>query len=110
MAVGVIAGQSVATKKPRVVVYLDESLKELLEVLASKRNRSVSNLLETLAKHEVEQAKSRGELSRRSALQQRLDEPQRPPLTNDEMRQLIGDDDPHNPYTPPGSRIRGGKK
>ncbi len=62
MTVGVISGQSVVTKKPRVVVYLDESLKELLELLADKRNRSVSNLLETLAKQEVEQAKQRGEL------------------------------------------------
>ncbi len=62
MTVGVISGQSVATKKPRVVVYLDESLKKLLELLADKRNRSVSNLLETLAKQEVEQAKQRGEL------------------------------------------------
>jgi predicted transcriptional regulator len=62
MTVGVFSGQSVVTKKPRVVVYLDESLKELLELLADKRNRSVSNLLETLAKQEVEQAKQRGEL------------------------------------------------
>lgn len=62
MVVGVTSGQSVATKKPRVVVYLDESLKELLELLADKRNRSVSNLLETLAKQEIEQAKQKGEL------------------------------------------------
>lgn len=63
MVVSVISKTSVATKKPRVVVYLDESLKELLELLADKRNRSVSNLLETLAKQEVEQAQARGELS-----------------------------------------------
>lgn len=63
MVAGVISKTSVATKKPRVVVYLDESLKELLELLADKRNRSVSNLLETLAKQEVEQAQARGELS-----------------------------------------------
>lgn len=63
MSVGVISKISVATKKPRVVVYLDESLKELLETLADKRNRSVSNLLETLAKQEVEQAQANGELS-----------------------------------------------
>lgn len=63
MAVGVISKPSVATKKPRVVVYLDESLKDLLERLADKRNRSVSNLLETLAKQEVEQAQANGELS-----------------------------------------------
>lgn len=63
MVAGVISETSVATKKPRVVVYLDESLKELLELLADKRNRSVSNLLETLAKQEVEQAQAKGELS-----------------------------------------------
>lgn len=63
MVAGVISKTSVATKKPRVVVYLDESLKELLELLADKRNRSVSNLLETLAKQEVEQAQAKGELS-----------------------------------------------
>lgn len=62
MTIGVISGQSVGTKKLRVVVYLDESTKELLELLAGKRNRSVSNLLETLAKQEVEQAKAKGEL------------------------------------------------
>ena len=62
MAVGVISRLSVATKKPRVVIYLDESLKRLLEDLADRRNRSVSNLLETLAKQEVEQAKANGEL------------------------------------------------
>lgn len=62
MTIGVISGQSVGTKKPRVVVYLDESTKELLELLADKRNRSVSNLLETLAKQEIEQAKQKGEL------------------------------------------------
>lgn len=63
MAVDVVPRSAVATKKPRVVVYLDESLKQMVEDLADKRNRSVSNLLETLAKEEVEQAKARGELS-----------------------------------------------
>ncbi len=66
MAAGVISRLAVATKKPRVVVYLDEPLKRLLEDLADKRNRSVSNLLETLAKQEVEQAKVNGELDNAS--------------------------------------------
>jgi molybdopterin-guanine dinucleotide biosynthesis protein A len=52
------------TKNPRVVVYLTPELKAALEALAEKRNRSVSNLLETLAKNEVESAKERGELPR----------------------------------------------
>jgi predicted transcriptional regulator len=46
-----------------MVVYLTDELKNDLEALASKRNRSVSNLLETLAKEEVEKAKVAGELS-----------------------------------------------
>ncbi|MEP0873180.1 ribbon-helix-helix protein, CopG family [Trichocoleus desertorum AS-A10] len=52
----------VPTKNPRVVVYLSETLKTKLERLAAKRNRSVSNLLETLAKEEVERAESTGEI------------------------------------------------
>ena len=50
------------TKNPRVVVYLTPELKAELEALAEKRNRSVSNLLETLAKNEVENAKAAGEM------------------------------------------------
>ena len=111
MTVGVIPKLSVATKKPRVVVYLDESLKDLLEALADKRNRSVSNLLETLAKQEVEQAKVSGELNSRSAYQQRMSDPHRPSPSFEEERRLIGDDNPTNPYTPPGSITpRGGKR
>lgn len=68
MTVGVIPKPSVATKKPRVVVYLDESLKQVLEDLADRRNRSVSNLLETLAKREVEQAQASGELNKEAVL------------------------------------------
>lgn len=53
---------SVPTKNPRVVVYLSETLKTQLEKLAAARNRSVSNLLETLAKEEVEKAVKSGEI------------------------------------------------
>ena len=100
----------VATDRKKVSAYLSEGLKDKADRLAKLKKRSLSNLIEVLLEEAVEEAEANGELSRRSALQQRLDEPKRPPLTNDEMRQLIGDDDPHNPYTPPGSRIRGGKK
>lgn len=86
MSVGVISRTSVATKKPRVVVYLDESLKELLELLADRRNRSVSNLLETLAKQEVEKAKDTGELNNSAALQQRITDPYSPPPTTAELQ------------------------
>ena len=47
---------------PRVVVYLSESLKSDLEALAAKENRSVSNLLETVAKDLVEKAKAEGKI------------------------------------------------
>ena len=63
MTVGLISKLSMATKKPRVVVYVDENLKERLEALADRRNRSISNLLETLAKQEVEDAQKSGELT-----------------------------------------------
>jgi len=54
-----------ATNTPtRAVFYLPPELKTKLEALASKRNRSVSNLLETLAKDVVEQAEESGELPR----------------------------------------------
>jgi predicted transcriptional regulator len=52
------------TKNPRVVVYLSPELKANLEALAEKRNRSVSNMVETLVKDIVEQAKESGELPR----------------------------------------------
>jgi predicted transcriptional regulator len=50
------------TKNPRVVVYLSPELKAQLEVLADKQNRSVSNLLETLAREAIEEAKKSGVL------------------------------------------------
>jgi predicted transcriptional regulator len=53
---------AVTTKKPRVVLYVTEELKAKLDKLAERRNRSVSNLLETLAKEEVERAETSGEI------------------------------------------------
>jgi len=52
----------VPTKNPRVVAYLSENLKLDLEALAVKENRSVSNLLETVAKDLVEKAKAEGKI------------------------------------------------
>jgi hypothetical protein len=57
-----ISARDVATKKPRVVFYLDEWLKDDLERLAAVENRSVSNLLETVAKTVVDQAKKEGKI------------------------------------------------
>ncbi len=53
---------AVATKKSRIVFYADAQTKELLERLSEKRNRSVSNLMETLAIKEVEEAQESGEI------------------------------------------------
>lgn len=53
---------AVVTKKPRIVVYVSEELKDRLEALALKRNRTVSNLLATLAMDEVETAREKGEI------------------------------------------------
>ncbi|GAB4469474.1 MAG: hypothetical protein OHK0037_27730 [Elainellaceae cyanobacterium] len=52
----------VATSKAKVMAYIEPELKEDLERLADVRNRSISNLLETLIRDEIEQAKTTGEL------------------------------------------------
>lgn len=44
---------SVATKKQRVVFYVDSSVKEKLSRLADKDNRSLSNWLENLVLKEI---------------------------------------------------------
>lgn len=44
------------------MAYIEPELKEDLERLADVRNRSISNLLETLIRDEIERAKSTGEL------------------------------------------------
>jgi hypothetical protein len=55
-------GAQAPTKIPRAAVYLSPELKAQLEVLADKQNRSVSNLLETLAREAIEEAKKSGVL------------------------------------------------
>jgi molybdopterin-guanine dinucleotide biosynthesis protein A len=52
----------VATNKAKIFAYIDPDLKEAIEALAEVRNRSVSNLLETIARDEIEKAKISGEL------------------------------------------------
>ncbi|HIK39970.1 hypothetical protein [Thermoleptolyngbya sp. M55_K2018_002] len=51
-----------ATSKAKVMAYIEPELKEDLERLADVHNRSISNLLETLIRDEIERAKSTGEL------------------------------------------------
>lgn len=57
------ASQSMTTKRPKVMVYLDdEQLKADLEALAAFEGRSLSNLFNRLAKNAVEQAKAKGSI------------------------------------------------
>jgi cytidylate kinase len=54
MTTGLInQGGLVATKKARVVAYLEPEMKERAEKLARSRKRSLSNLLEILIEREV---------------------------------------------------------
>jgi len=52
----------VATSKAKVFAYIEPELKEELERLADVRNRSISNLMETLIRDELERARLSGEL------------------------------------------------
>lgn len=63
MSIESLAGIGIVpTSKAKVFAYIQNELKEDLERLAEVRNRSISNLLETLIKAEVDQAKASGEL------------------------------------------------
>lgn len=44
------------------------------------------------------------EAKAQAAIQQRISDPHSPSPSVEEMRRLIGDDNPTNPYTPPSSR------
>lgn len=49
--------------------------------------------------------------SNSAIFRQRMSDPYQPSLSFEEERRLIGDDNPTNPYTPPGSITpRGGKR
>lgn len=54
--------KSVPTKKPRIVAHVSQQTKRDAERLAAGRNRSISNLIETLLQREIEDAKRSGEL------------------------------------------------
>ena len=55
--------QSVATKKARIVGYVDPDIRVLFKKIADKRQRSESNLIEVLITKTVEQALKDGEIS-----------------------------------------------
>ena len=52
------------TSKSKIFSYTDPELKQELKILAAIRNRSVSNLMETMARQEVDRAKASGEIPR----------------------------------------------
>jgi hypothetical protein len=63
MVIGKTKGTgSVPTDKAKVFGYIEPELKKKLERLADRRNRSISNMIETLIREEVEKAEESGEL------------------------------------------------
>lgn len=56
----------VATSKAKLFAYLDPELKDDLERLADARNRSLSNLVETLVREEIDRARQSGELPKQA--------------------------------------------
>lgn len=52
----------VATDKAKLVSYLNHEIKEKFERLAARRNRTMSNMVETLIIQEVEKAEAEGEI------------------------------------------------
>ena len=57
---------TVVTEKKKISVYLDPELKPLAEKLAKARNRSLSNLCESLLRDAVNNALNGGELDKDS--------------------------------------------
>lgn len=57
---------SLATDKSKVMAYMDGPVKQELERLAEIRNRSMSNLIETLVLAEIQRARESGELPEQS--------------------------------------------
>ncbi|NEP17571.1 MAG: ribbon-helix-helix protein, CopG family [Leptolyngbya sp. SIO4C1] len=53
---------SMPSDKPRITLYIDQELKDALEVLAERDDRSVSNYVIQLIKLDVARARAAGEL------------------------------------------------
>lgn len=53
---------AVPSDKPRITLYIDQDLKESLEVLAERADRSVSNYVVQLIRQDVARAQQSGEL------------------------------------------------
>ena len=56
------AQDKVSTKLPRIVFHAPEEIKEKLERLATKRLRSISNLVRLIVEEEIANAEKNGEL------------------------------------------------
>lgn len=61
------AQDKVSTKLPRIVFHAPEEIKEKLERLATKRLRSISNLVRLIVEEEIANAEKNGELSELAA-------------------------------------------
>ena len=59
----------VATAKAKVLAYMEPEVREDLERLAAQRNRSMSNLIETLVIDEIRRAIESGELAAKNSTQ-----------------------------------------
>lgn len=55
-------GEVLSKRLVRVVMYCEPQLKDALNVLAAQRNRTVSNLLESVSVHEIAIAIATGEI------------------------------------------------
>lgn len=53
---------AVATDKAKVTAYIEADLRAEIDELCRLRNRSISNLVETLLREAIKQAKDSGEL------------------------------------------------
>lgn len=53
---------SMPSEKPRITLYVDADLKQDVEVLAEREDRSVSNYVIQLIKKDVQRARTAGEL------------------------------------------------
>ena len=56
------SNQEMPSKRPRLIVYLTPDVKERYEQLAKMRNRTASNLTETLILKAIWEAEQSGEL------------------------------------------------
>lgn len=62
MVSNVVNISNLPAKLPKVIVYLDPSLKSDLERLADKEKRSLSNMVAVMIQEAIDKAKSEGKI------------------------------------------------